>query len=127
MMSKQKKQTENPSEDLRKKAKKTKGRIKVLRALPYRGHMIYLRIIDNDIFEWLTVYEGEIYAGYNVITPEKGKKKLTKKQESQAAGLTLQGALATLDMKLGIKPTKKEKELVKAFEETQKAREETMN
>ncbi len=104
------------------KAKKVSGRIEVLRALPYRGHMIYLRIIDNDIFEWLLSYKNEVYAGYNVITPEKGKKKLTEQQKIQAASLTLQGALATLDMKLGIKPSKEEKELVKAFEETQKAR-----
>jgi len=115
---KKSKPTENPSEDLRKKAKKTKGRIKVLRALPYRGHMIYIRIIDDDIFEWLTVYESEIYAGYLVIKPEKGKKRLSVTQQNQSATLALQGALATLDMKLGIEPDEESKKVVKAFEES---------
>lgn len=102
--------------DLLKKAKRVEGRIKVIKALPYRGNMVYLRMIDGEIFEYLLVYKNEIYAGYNVIKPAKGKKKLTKDQQDQAAAFTLQGALATLDMKLGIKQSKKEKELVKQFE-----------
>lgn len=107
-------------DDLLKKAKKSKGRIKTLRALPYRGHMVYLQVIDGQIFQWMLVYKSEIYSGYNIITPEKGKKKLNETQINQAAALTLQGALATLDMKLGIKPTKKEKEMVKQFEKSRK-------
>lgn len=106
------------NKDLTKKVKKVKGRIQVLRALPYRGSMIYLRVIDNDIFEWLLVYEKELYQGYLVITPEKGKTKLTKKQINQSATLALQGALATIDMKLGIKPSKEEKAIVKDFEKS---------
>lgn len=78
--------------------------------------MIYVRIIDDDIFEWLTVYENEIYAGYLVIKPEKGKKKLSRSQQNQAAVLALQGALATLDMKLGIEPDEESKKVVEIFE-----------
>ena len=80
--------------------------------------MIYLRVIDDSIFEWLLVYKKEIYAGYLVITPEKGKTKLTQTQINQSATLALQGALSTTDMKLGIKPTKEEKKMVKEFEKT---------
>jgi hypothetical protein len=80
--------------------------------------MIYIRIIDDDIFEWLTVYESEIYAGYLVIKPEKGKKRLSVTQQNQSATLALQGALATLDMKLGIEPDEESKKVVKAFEES---------
>lgn len=82
--------------------------------------MIYLRIIDSDIFEWLLVYEGEIYEGYLVVKPEKGKKKLTHDQESHAASLALQGALATIDMKLGLEPDEKSKAVVEAFEKSKK-------
>jgi len=108
------------NKDLTEKAKKTEGRIKVLRALPYRGNMIYLMVIDGEIFTWNLIYKKELYFGYLVITPEKGKSKLTKKQINQSATLALQGGIATLDMKLGIKPTKEEKKLVKEFEKGRK-------
>lgn len=104
--------------DLAKKAKKSEGRIKVLRALPYRGSMVYLRVIDGVIFEWLLIFKKELYTGYLVITPKKGKKKLTDEETAQSAALALQGALATVDMKMGIKPSKKDRSMVKNFEKT---------
>ena len=57
------------------KPKKVKGRIEVLKAIPYRGIMVYLRRINDDIFEYLIPYKGEIYSDYLIITPKKGKKK----------------------------------------------------
>lgn len=83
--------------------------------------MIYIRIIDGDIFEWLTVFEGEIYAGYLVIKPKKGKKKLTTEEQNKSAVLAMQGALATLDMKLGIEPDEKAKAVAKAFESSRES------
>jgi hypothetical protein len=80
--------------------------------------MIYLRVIDGEIFEWLITFKKEIYTGYLVITPKKGKTKLTDKEISQSAALALQGALATLDLLHDKKLKKKDKKLVKAFEKT---------
>ena len=79
------------------KSKKVKGRIKTLRALPYRGSMIYLRVIDGEIFEWLLIFQQELYTGYLEIKPVKGKKKLSDTEISQSAALALQGALTTID------------------------------
>ncbi len=107
--------------DLTEKAKKVKGRFKTLRALPYRGSMIYLRVFDGVLFEWLLIFKNELYTGYLVIIPKKGKTKLTKVETAQSAALALQGALATIDMKLGIKPTDQEKEAVRLLEGSRKS------
>jgi len=77
-------------------------------------------VIDDEIFTWNLIYKKELYFGYLVIKPEKGRSKLTKKQINQSATLALQGALSTLDLKLGIKPTEKEKKIVKTFEKSRK-------
>lgn len=79
------------------KPKKIKGRIKVLKAIPYKGHMMYVRMIGTDLFEWLVVFNNQIYSSYMVITPDKTKNKLTKKEVMQAAGILWAGAEATID------------------------------
>jgi len=101
---------------LLRKAKKISGRIKVLRALPYKGSMIYLRVIDGEIFEWLLTFHNEIYAGYLVIKPKKGSSKLTNREISQSASLALQGALTTIDNLLKTKLDRKTRRKVEMFE-----------
>lgn len=103
------------------KPKKVKGRIKVLKALPYKKIMVYLRMIDGDIFEYIIPFKGEIYSSYLIIKPSKGKKKLTRDEVNQAAGLILASATTTIDYLLGeTKVDKKTKKIVKSFEGTRK-------
>lgn len=102
------------------KPKKVAGRITTLKALPYKGCMVYLRRINIELFEYLTVIEKQIWSGYFIITPSKGKKDLTKDEVNQAAGLVLAAACTTIDMQLGTKLSKKTKKLVKRFESVRK-------
>ncbi len=97
-----------------------KGRIKVLKAILYKSHMVYIRSIDDEIFEYLAEYNGEIYSSYIIITPEKGKKKLTKGQIAQSAALILAGATATLDQLLGHTVDDQTKGILGKFEEGRK-------
>lgn len=109
------------SPDLYKTAKKVKGRIKVLKALPYKGSMVYLRQIDGDIFMYDLVYKGQIYSSYIVITPKKGQTKLSDPEVARSAALILQGALATIDTLRGETVKDKEtKDIVKVFESARK-------
>ena len=96
--------------------KKVKGRVAVLKALPYRDCMVYIRQIDGEIFMYDLVFKGEIYSSYLIITPKKGKTKLTKSEISQAGALILTGAMATLDELTGNGLAKREKEVVNTFE-----------
>jgi len=98
------------------KVKKVKGRITTLKAIPYRGCMIYLRRIDIEIFEYLVIYKDQLYSSYWIIKPSPGKKDLTKDEVNQAAAMTMAGAVATIDMHLGGKLDKKTKETIKIFE-----------
>ncbi len=83
------------------KGKKTEGRMRVLRATLYKSHMVYVRMVGTDYFEYLLEYNGEIYSSYIIITPKKGSKKLTEDEINQAAALAYAGAEATLDQLLG--------------------------
>ena len=96
---------------------KVKGRIKILKALLYKSHMIYIRMIDAEIFEYLLEYNGEIYSSYIIITPEEGKTELTEGQIAQSAALILAGGTATLDALLGHKVDDQTKEILGKFEE----------
>ena len=52
-------------------AVESKGRVKILLAVGYKNGMIYARKVDNDLFFWDAVWEGQLYSNYLVITPEK--------------------------------------------------------
>lgn len=83
------------------KHKKTKGRVKVLKASLYKGHKVIVRMIGTDYFEYITEYGGEIYSSYIIITPQEGKKKLSKTEIQECADLIYSGAEATLDVLTG--------------------------
>ncbi len=112
----------------KKKTKKSKGlklktvaRIEMLKVMPYKGIMIYLRLIDEEIFEYLVPFKGEVYSAYLVIKPSKGKKKLSKDQIAEAGSLIFQSAVVTVDYLLGnIKVGKKTKGMVDVFEKSKK-------
>ena len=97
-----KKKKQKPVElavDLFDKAKVVKGGglIKLLQKSDYKGYPVYIRMVDGRIFEYFLIYKGELYTGYNVITPKKGKKKLTKDEIAQCGALIFTGAVTTID------------------------------
>jgi hypothetical protein len=102
------------------KYKTVQGRIKVLKAIDYKGSMIYLRQIDGDIFMYDLVFKGEIYSSYLVMKPKPGCKELTPDEVNQSAALIFVGAVTTVDMKLGHKLDKKTLQMAKTFEEVGK-------
>ena len=102
------------------KYKKVKGRITTLKAIPYKGHMVYLRRIDIEIFEYLVVIRKQVFSAYWIIKPGKGKKDLTKDQVNQAAALVMAGACTTVDYQLGVELDPKMKKIVDTFEKSAK-------
>ena len=87
--------------------KEVKGRIEVLKVMPYKGVLIYVRRIDKDIFEYLVSYKGEIYSSYIVITPRKGEKELSKDDINKAAAVIFAGGTATIDSFVSSEEAKK--------------------
>ena len=106
--------TEKPETELN--VKKVDGRIRVLKALPYRDCMIYLRMIDKDIFTYDLIYDNQLYSSYMIITPKKGKTKLSDDEINQCAALILSGATSTIDTLMGTKLEDRTNEVVKTFE-----------
>ena len=103
-----------------KGAKKVKGRMKVLLSMLYKNNRIYIRMIDKDLFIWDAIYKGELYSSYIVVSPEKGRKTLTKGQIETARNICYAGVTTTIDIKMGVKLDKKTKENVKMFEKSRK-------
>ena len=89
-------------------------------AAPYKGSMVYIRQIDEEIFEYLVVFKKQIYTGYMVFTLPKGKR-MTKYQVKCGMNMLLAGAQSTVNMLRGDKMEEKEKVLVKDFEQLSKA------
>jgi hypothetical protein len=102
------------------KPKKIKGRITTLMAAPYKESMVYIRQIDEDIFEYSLVFNKQIYSNYMVFTLPEGKKKMTKYQIQCGMNMLLAGAQATIDTLRGDKLEEKDKQLVKDFEQVDK-------
>jgi len=101
------------------KHKKVKGRVQVLRAGLYKGHMIYIRKIGSDYFEYLLEFNGEVYSSYIIITPREGKKTLSKKEIEECVGLIYTGAVATLDVLTDtVDVTEKDAKIVEIFEKS---------
>ncbi len=100
--------------------KKTKGLMKVLMVVGYKKGKIYIRQMGDDVFLWDAVFKGELYSSYLVITPDKKKKKLTKRGLEEVVKMCYAGAAATIDYQLGIKLSKSEKQAVAMFERATK-------
>lgn len=97
-------------------SKKATSEISLILAIPYRGHMVYIRRIYNDLFLWDVVFNNEIYSSYIVMKPAIGKINLTDSQVKMTRDLCFAGAAATIDEKMGIELSKKDKENVDTFE-----------
>ena len=80
------------------KPKKVRGKIKEMKATPYKGSMVYLRHIPLlHIFEYLLVYQDQIYTAHSQISPKVGKTKLTKNEINQCAAMMYAAATTTID------------------------------
>lgn len=97
------------------KTKRVAGRVAVLKAMPYKGVMVYIRRIDKDIFEYIIPYKGQIYSSYLIMKPEKGKRRLTKMEVNKSAAVIFAGATATIDTFMSDEDAKKNFD--KAFED----------
>jgi len=104
--------------EIKLKGKKVKGRITMLKAMLYKDNMVYIRRVDNDIFEWMLIFKGELYSSYLIMTPKKGRKKLNKEEIAQTTALLWSGAITTIDIKLGIELERTKKDVVKSFEKS---------
>jgi len=101
--------------------KKVKGRVRILRANLVHEHMVYIRMIGKDYFEYLVEFNGEIYSNFIIIKPEGKKRKLTEEQIQECSGLIYAGAETTLEALLGMETTdEKTKEHVELFEKNRK-------
>jgi effector-binding domain-containing protein len=98
------------------KPKKVKGRVRVLKAMPYRDCPVYIRQIDTELFMYDLIYNNQIYSSYLIIKPKKGTLKLTESEIGQAGALIMTGAMATIDTLLGTKLDKKTEDIVKTVE-----------
>jgi hypothetical protein len=95
------------------KPKRVKGRIATLKAMQYEGCMVYIRRIDIELFEYLVVFNGQIYAGSMNFTPTEGKKDLTLEQVGVATSYLWTSATVTIDTLMGKKLDKETEELAK--------------
>lgn len=74
---------------------KTKGRISNLKVMPYRGCPVYIRKIDFDIFEYIIIFNNEVYTDYIIL--ETPNKTLTKKEILGGVGMIMTAATVTVD------------------------------
>lgn len=102
------------------KVKRVKGRVAVLKVLPYKGCNIYIRQYDKEIFTYDIVYEGQIYFQYVVMKPAKGKVKLNADEVEQTIGILWAGATATVDTLMGVTLDDKTKEIAQTVLDAQK-------
>lgn len=98
------------------KTKKVKGRVSILKVLPYLDCPVYIRLIDNEIFMYDLLYNNQLYSSYLIIRPKKGMTKLSDSEINQASALIYTGAMATIDTLKGNGPDEKMKAVVDTFE-----------
>ncbi|MCR4306305.1 MAG: hypothetical protein NUV73_04455 [Candidatus Daviesbacteria bacterium] len=98
---------EEPKQD---EVKKVEGHIKLHKAMPYKGDMIYIRQFGVELFEYLVVHQNQLYSSYIIVKPEEGKKEMNQGQTMRAIQIIFSGAVTTVDQLT--KPPEKDKKLV---------------
>ena len=88
--------------------------------MKYKKGMIYVRQVDEEIFIWDAIYKNKLYSSYIVITLDKGKKKLGKDIIDEVRQMCYAGAATTIDLQMGVKLSKKDRDLIKKFESKRK-------
>lgn len=83
------------------KSKTVRGRMVVLRAIPYKENMVYIRQIDGDMFTYDVIFKNQLYSSYIIVKPRKGQTKLNDSDVQGVASMIWSGACATIDTLLG--------------------------
>ncbi len=75
------------------------SKLRVLKTTEYKGYHI---LIQNygDFFQFIAFADGKFYQGFNIITPEKGKKKHNSDTLVKCGALMLDYAMTTVDVLL---------------------------
>jgi len=81
--------------------------------------------MDNDLFMYDVVFNGEIYSSYLIIKPKKNAKELTKDEISQSAAIIFTGAMTTVDMLNGVKLDEDKEKLARKILEVPEVSEKT--
>lgn len=105
----------------KKKNHQSKGLIRVLQLVDYKGGSILIRKLPNNIYEWIVFFKGKFYSSYIIIDPVKGQTDLNEEEISEVTKMLYAGAATTIDYQLGEKLSKKTKEMVKIFESGRKS------
>jgi len=92
-----------------------KGRMKLIMAVGYKDGMIYVRMVDRDLFIWDAVWKGQLYSSYIVITPKEDEE-LSQDIINEAAQMCYAGAASTIDIQRGEGLSDEEKRQVELFE-----------
>jgi len=99
-------------------------RIKLWRVLPYKDAILYIRQIDEDIFEYLACWRSQIYTDWISILPKEGSKELTEAEKNTAFQWILIAATTSVDVLRGeeVQGSKREEaeDILKVMEETGK-------
>ena len=98
----------------------SKGLMRVLMLITYKGYPICIRMIRKDIFLWDTCIDNQFYSSYIVMKPAQGKSKLNEDEISEVAKMCYAGASATIDNVLGVELSDTDKDMVKRFEAARK-------
>ncbi len=97
-------------------------KIKVWKVTPYKDSMLYIRQINDDIFEYLACWNNQIYGDYIVITPKEGSTELTEAEKNTAFQWIFIAATTSVDVLRGeeVQGAKREEasEVLKVMEET---------
>lgn len=72
------------------------AKIQVLKIYRYKGAQIFLRQIQDDIFEFLIVYKNRLFSDFFYLD-EAERKKLNKKEQGGAAFLVANAAEGVVD------------------------------
>ena len=100
---------------------KSKGLMAILQIVDYKEGSILIRKFPDNMYVWDVFFKGQFYSSYVVITPVKGKKKLTDKELAEVVKICYAGAAATIDYQLGEKISKTDQEMFKTFEAGRKS------
>jgi hypothetical protein len=97
-------------------AKPTRSPMKVLKVLDYKEHPIYIRMVGKDVFIWDMIHENQLYTGYIVMKPAKGRSKLTQAEIDEVIKMCFAGGATSVDQILGVELTDDDETMVRRFE-----------
>ena len=96
--------------------KKTKGWMRPLMIMSYKGFPIMVRKFGKKHYLWDVVVNNQFFSSYLVMEPIKGKKSLNKAEVAEVVKMCYAGAASTVDNILGIKLSDSDEKAVKMFE-----------